>query len=150
MRRVVLVLVVALPALSGCLTRTAPSDDERKWEQRLRATLSPGWKVVAITGEPKKNRFVCWLEAPGPRGRTYRVEVRVTPRPNAPDEREWSVSVHPPADPHPGNSVSFTARWDGAGPVEVAGESGGDPAAVEEARPLAEEAVRQVRGLKLF
>ena len=50
MRRIVLLLVVALPALPRCLTRTAPSDDERKWERQHRATLPPGWKVVALTG----------------------------------------------------------------------------------------------------
>jgi hypothetical protein len=35
-------------------------------------------------------------------------------------------------------------------PGEVAGEPGGDAAAIEAARPLAEEANRQVRALKLF
>ena len=104
---------------------------------------------VTVTGAPKENRFVVWFEAPGPRDRTYRVEVRVTPRPDAPNERSWTVSVHPPADPNPGDSVYFTARWDGTGSVEVAGEPG-DPAAVQAAKLLAEEAVRQVRGLKLF
>src|SRR5690242_12385820 len=116
MRRTVLLLLLALPALAGCLTRTAPPDAERRREQPLRDNLPPGWRVVAVSGAPKESRFVCWLEAPGPRGRAYRVELRITPRPNAPDEREWAVSVHPPADPAPGRSVFFTARWDGAGP----------------------------------
>ncbi len=149
MKWTVLLPVLALPALAGCFTRAAPSDAERGWEEALRASLPPGWRVVALTGAPKQDRFVAWFEAPGPRGRAYRVEVRVTPRPGPTRARDWSVGVHPPADPDPGESVYFTAADDGAGLVEVVGEPG-DRAAVEAARPLAEEAVRQVRGLNLF
>jgi hypothetical protein len=45
--------------------------------------------------------------------------------------------------------VSFAAPDDGAGPLAVTG-SPADPGAVGEARPLAEEAVRQVKALGFF
>jgi hypothetical protein len=149
MKRLLLLLLVALPVVAGC--RKAPSESEREWEEGLRATLPPGWQVLVVIGDPKKNRLVCWFEAPGPHARTCRVELRVAPRPGAPDEREWTVLVHPPVQPRAQEgSVTFTVADDGAGPVEVAPGPGNDPAAVEAARPLAEEAARQVSGLRLF
>lgn len=141
-----MLLAVALP---GCLTRTPPSEYERRWELGLRAALPPGWQILVVTGDPGKNRFLCWFEAPGPDGQTRRVELRVSPRPDAPDERDWAVNVHPPPGPKARESVYFVARDDGAGPVEPTARSH-DAGAIDEARPLAEEAVRQVRGLGLF
>jgi hypothetical protein len=147
MPRLAVLLIATLTAAAGC--HKPPVESEREWKQALLATLPDGWVVLVVTGDPEKNKFVGWFEAPGPDGKTCRVEVHVRPREEDPEEREWAVSVHQPDPRSKIASVSFAAADDGAGPLEVTRDPG-DPAAVEAARPLAEEAVRQVRGLKLF
>jgi hypothetical protein len=107
--------------------------------------------VVAVLGDPGRDRFFCWLEAPGPYARTSRVEVRVSPRPGAPGGRDWEVHVHTPreAGGAGGWSVVFAAPDDGTGPLELTSQLT-DFEAVGAARRLAEEGLRQVRGLDLF
>lgn len=141
-----LALLTLVPTLPSC--RPAPSDAERRWEHGLKNTLPPGWTVVAVVGNPSENTFICWLSAPGEGGKDYRVEVRV--QPGSHGGRDWAVLVHPPADPVPKKSVKFHVPDDGQGPLELATESRGRAAFAGEVRPLAEEAVRQVRGLDLF
>ena len=150
MRRSVLLLAIVLPSDGGCLTRPAPSDREREWRVALEAALPPGWRVLVVSGEPEENRFVCWLEVPGDAGRTRRVELTVTPHPNTRGGRVWSVKVHPPARGLGPKSVTFVAYDIGAEAGALTPSSADDPEAVEAARPLAEEAVRRVRGLNLF
>src|SRR5438046_4639416 len=97
MTRSAVLLAAALVALPGC--RKSPADAERQWAESLRATLPPGWKVLAVNGAPDQNRFVCWFEAPGPDGRTRRGELRISPRPAEDGGRDWAVNVHPPPGP---------------------------------------------------
>ena len=101
-------------------------------------------KIAAIDPERVYERRQAGLE------RTRRVELRISPRPGEAGGRDWAVNVHAPPGPDPPPaSAYFVVGDDGNGPVEVAPRSRDDPAAGA-VRPLAEEAVRQVRGLGLF
>lgn len=144
--RVVVLLLLSLAALCGC--RQSPAETERRWVKSLRASMPPGWAVLVVTGDPSNNRFVGWFEAPTPAG-TGRVELHVRPNAGNPEIREWSVSVHSPNPRSQRATVTFVVWNDGDGPLEVSREPA-DPSAIEAARPLAEEAVRQVRNLGLF